>query len=299
MSEDNNGDGGDPDDCGNHPAGPPKNLFEIIRDADGFDMIVAAIDRLGIADVLRSGTHLTIFLPNDAALQAYFDQEGRPLTSVSDAELEELFEYHVLPSIQTVLSLNQVDYLDSLLGSRLDFARLFNGLTYVNDVPIDEDYSDIIASNGVIHMIPHVISNMPKGSAMDVLRDDGRFGMLISLIENNLRSSDFETFPNGGVPLTLFAPTDDAINAAVSNGLVDPLDADAVRDLVFYHIVPNRVVHMPEFFQIHMLIPASGSPLNIAASQVAYVQGVGLHEQALNSHEGLLYPIEEILVPSP
>jgi len=109
--------------------------------------------------------------------------------------------------------------------------------------------TDIIGSNGVIHVIDSVIlpteiaaslsSPEVTKTIVDIAVEDGRFETLVAA----LQAADLVSTLSGEGPFTVFAPTDDAF-AALPEGTVENLLADipALTNVLTYHVVAGSVL---------------------------------------------------------
>ena len=119
--------------------------------------------------------------------------------------------------------------------------RVEDGNVFVNDSQVF--ITDIVGSNGVIHVIDAVllppVDETPEDSIVDIAVADGRFMTLVQA----LTAADLVTTLSSGGPFTVFAPTDDAF-AALPEGTVEGLLADipALRDVLTYHVVQGEVL---------------------------------------------------------
>jgi len=138
---------------------PPSVLNNIVAVAQGneaFKTLVKAVVAAGLVDALSSDTlgPLTVFAPTDDAFAAL--PEGT-LASLLEPEnkdkLVEILQYHVVPgnAVSSGLSSGMVD---TLLGEKLDVEVTDGGVT-VNGAAVTA--ADILANNGVVHVIDKVL----------------------------------------------------------------------------------------------------------------------------------------------
>ncbi|MCU9848261.1 fasciclin domain-containing protein [Defluviimonas sp. WL0024] len=122
---------------------------------EDFSTLVAAIKAAGLEETLRGDGPFTVFAPTNAAFAAL------PVGTVDDLlkpenkdQLVSVLTYHVVPG--TVTS-------DRLAGQRLDVATVQGGAlridgrdgVRVNDANVTG--ADVMASNGVVHVIDAVL----------------------------------------------------------------------------------------------------------------------------------------------
>jgi uncharacterized surface protein with fasciclin (FAS1) repeats len=135
--------------------GDKADIVETAVAAGNFKTLAAALDAAGLIETLKGDGPFTVFAPTDAAfaklpagtVQSLLEPENRD-------KLTAILTYHVVPG--KVLAEDVV---------KLDSARTVNGEAVAIDassgrVKIDDatvTAADIVASNGVIHVIDTVI----------------------------------------------------------------------------------------------------------------------------------------------
>lgn len=137
------------------PMDSEPDIVDIAASNGNFNTLVAAVTAAGLVDTLKGDGPFTVFAPTDAAFAALpAGTVDSLLLPENKDQLVAILTYHVVPGAVTS---------DQLAGQRLSVATV-NGA----DVHIDgtdgvtvEDATvttaDIIASNGVIHVIDSVL----------------------------------------------------------------------------------------------------------------------------------------------
>jgi len=131
------------------------DIVDIAASNGNFNTLVAAVTAAGLVDTLKSEGPFTVFAPTDEAFAALpaGTVESLLLPENKD-QLVAILTYHVVPGAVTS---------DQLAGQHLDVATVngaevrvngSNGVK-VNDATVTT--ADIIASNGVIHVIDSVL----------------------------------------------------------------------------------------------------------------------------------------------
>ncbi len=151
--------------------------------------------------------------------------------------LTDILLYHVVDGkvlAEDVVMLNEAKTLN---GRYVDI-RVEDGMVYINDAQVI--ITDIMASNGIIHVIDTVLLPPdPVGSIVDIAVADGRFTTLAAALD---AAGLVETLSSDG-RFTVFAPTDDAF-AKLPEGTVEALlqDIPALTDILLYHVVDGKVM---------------------------------------------------------
>jgi transforming growth factor-beta-induced protein len=131
----------------------PTNIVEAATLAGGFTSLAGALTRVGLVDTLTGKGPFTVFAPTDAAFAAL--PKGT-VEGLSDADLKNVLLYHVVGGsvLSTDLKAGPVDTLNP--GKQVQVG-LTGGVT-INDSKVV--VADIVATNGVIHVIDAVL--LPK-----------------------------------------------------------------------------------------------------------------------------------------
>ena len=134
---------------------PPKQtIFQIAKDSDDFNTLVAALEATGLDAVLDGeDEEYTVFAPTDAAFEALLEQlEISAGDLLENPDLENILTYHVTSGRQlaeTVVTLTEIEMVNGETVS-------VDGTT-LNDGQAEVVTTDIEASNGVIHVIDGVL----------------------------------------------------------------------------------------------------------------------------------------------
>jgi uncharacterized surface protein with fasciclin (FAS1) repeats len=138
--------------------GGSKDIVDTAVGADGFNTLVAAVQAAGLVDTLKGDGPFTVFAPTDEAFAALPAGTVENLLKPENKDqLIAVLTYHVVPG--KVMS---TDLQDDMMAATVQGGSitidLDNGVM-VNDATIAA--ADIVASNGVIHVIDKVI--LPSG----------------------------------------------------------------------------------------------------------------------------------------
>ena len=132
-----------------------ESIVDIAVNDGRFDTLVAAVVYTGLADAL-SGGEWTVFAPTDDAFAKLGLNAHNVAGAFSKADLTDILLYHALGS--EVSSSKALTLLGdvTMANGKLAGLKYFDGDIYVNDdskviIP------DIVASNGVIHVVDTVI----------------------------------------------------------------------------------------------------------------------------------------------
>ena len=201
------------------------------------DTLVSALVKADFVTNLQSDGPFTVFAPTD---QAFIDA-GIDLDSYTTADeigvLTDILGYHVY-----VGAVNAADVTDGLTVTMLngdDVAFAVSGDNVkVGDANVTT--ADVIATNGVIHVIDKVL--IPPADLVDIAAVATSTGSHDSLVAA-LAKADLVTTVQGEGPFTVFAPTDQAFTDAGID--LDAFTTDeeiaTLRDILLYHVYSGSV----------------------------------------------------------
>lgn len=137
---------------------PMKNIVQLAVEAGNFNTLVAAVKAAGLAETLQSEGPFTVFAPTDAAFAKL--PAGTVEALLADKEkLASILTYHVVPGKIMAADVVKANGArpTTVNGQKLDIV-LRAGKVYVNGAQVVT--ADLVASNGVIHVIDAVL--LPK-----------------------------------------------------------------------------------------------------------------------------------------
>lgn len=136
-----------------------KNIVEMAAEAGSFNTLIAAAKAAGLADALATGENLTVFAPTDEAFAKLPAGTVETLLKPENKDqLVAILSYHVVPRKLTS---------DMLPGRKIAVRTIkptkdrtlsvkkSHGRVSVDNASVVK--ADIMASNGVIHVIDEVV----------------------------------------------------------------------------------------------------------------------------------------------
>jgi uncharacterized surface protein with fasciclin (FAS1) repeats len=162
--------------------------------------------------------------------------------------------------------------------------------------------TDIEASNGVIHVIDVVIlppsySSEASESIVDIAVADGRFGTLVTAVTE---AGLAETLANEG-PFTVFAPTDDAFEAAFEAlGITAEellADTETLTDILLYHVtLDGRNAEYVTGQEFLPMLNGDVAPIELRDGG-AYIAGSQIVLTDIEASNGIIHVIDAVMLP--
>jgi uncharacterized surface protein with fasciclin (FAS1) repeats len=137
-----------------------KDIVDTAVSAGQFKTLAAALDAAGLVDTLKGNGPFTVFAPTDEAFAKLPDGTVENLLKPENKDqLVAILTYHVVPGKVQAADVVKLDEAKTVNGKMVDI-KVEGDTAMVNDAKVTK--TDIIASNGVIHVIDTVI--MPPKS---------------------------------------------------------------------------------------------------------------------------------------
>jgi uncharacterized surface protein with fasciclin (FAS1) repeats len=134
---------------------PDKDIVEIAASAGSFKTLVAAVQAGGLVDVLKSEGPFTVFAPTDEAFgKLPAGTVEYLLKPENKSKLVAILTYHVVAGRVTAGEVVSLSSAKTVNGQELRISAK-DGSVMVDDAHVTG--TDIMASNGIIHVIDSVI----------------------------------------------------------------------------------------------------------------------------------------------
>ena len=128
-----------------------KDIVDTAVSAGNFNTLATALKAAGLLDTLKGQGPFTVFAPTDAAF-AKLPQDQLNALLADKAKLIAVLTYHVVPGAVMAKDV-KAGMVKSVQGSAISISTV--GGVKVNDANVTA--VDIVADNGVIHVIDSVI----------------------------------------------------------------------------------------------------------------------------------------------
>ena len=227
--------------CG---GGDEHDIVDVLSDYPEYSLLVEAVQAAGLVDTLKGRGPFTVFAPTNTAFVNLLGE----LETTKDALfadkplLTAVLTYHVLAA--------RVPAADIPFGRAITTVE--TGIFKIDNVggPVITDernrtanitVTNLYASNGVIHGIDKVILPGDK-DIVATAQSIPDFSILVEAVV----AADLVSTLQGAGPFTVFAPTNAAFTAALSELGVSKedlfADTELLTQILTYHVVPARVL---------------------------------------------------------
>jgi transforming growth factor-beta-induced protein len=261
----------------------PKDIVDTAVAAGSFKQLAAALTKAGLVDALKGAGPFTVFAPTDAAFDALEKAKPGTVAGLSVEQLAAVLKYHVISGAAVKSSELKSGQLAKTLAGPVVAVDLSGDKPKVNDASVT--MADIVASNGVIHVIDKVL--LPPGDIIEVATAAGKFTKLAKA----LGDAGLVDALKGAGPFTVFAPTDDAFAklSAVPTG-------DALKNVLLYHVI-NGTVGPLDLKEGGAANTLAGSPVLFALKDGAKVNAAKITVTNVVAKNGVIHIIDTVIVP--
>jgi uncharacterized surface protein with fasciclin (FAS1) repeats len=286
---------------------PQSNIVELAVATDDLSSLVAAVQRAGLVDALSDASaNYTVFAPTNAAFAAFLSANN--FNSVDDVPVDVLTQVLLNHVLGTEVKAADVTtgYFNTLATygtttSNIDMfidasALRINGSSNIGATDID-------ASNGVVHIVDAVIG-IPKIPTFAVANPD--FSILVQALTRSDLSTNYATFLEGDGPFTVFAPTNAAF-AALLTELSAPdlasIPAATLEAVLTYHVVAGANVLAGSLTEGQVVTTAQTGTFTISLAGGAKItDGAGRETNIIatdiQAGNGVVHAIDRVLLPS-
>ncbi|MEJ2205830.1 MAG: fasciclin domain-containing protein [Gemmatimonadota bacterium] len=267
----------------------PLNIVETAQEAGSFTTLITALDATGLTSALEGPGPFTVFAPTDDAFAALPAGTLEALLADPDA-LAAILLYHVAEGDLRAGDVVGSTFIPTLNGQAVTVGE--DGGPTIDGAAILT--ADILASNGVIHVIDQVILPSDE-NIVEIALGNESFSTLVTA----LTAADLVGALQGDGPFTVFAPTDEAFAAVPADMLAALLaDVDALTQVLTYHVVPGRVLSS-DVVAINSAETLNGASVSITVDGGAVrVDDANIIATDIQGTNGVIHVIDQVILPA-
>lgn len=285
--------------CSKEEATPKAQSIVEIASADPqFSTLVAALTKAELVTTLQGSGPFTVFAPTNTAFAALLSDLGvSSLDALSKEALTPILLNHVIVGQFKSTDLS-TSYVSTASNSGPDdnlldlYVEVGSGVNINNSVSVTK--ADILASNGVIHVVDKVI--LPT-DVVDIAANNDDFTSLVGALGS--AEGDLVSVLKGDGPFTVFAPVNSAF-ASIS-GVVAGLNAAQLADVLKYHVVAGANVRSTDLTDGMTVTTLSGTfTVNISGGAVTLTDESGATVNVIATDiqgtNGVVHVIDKVLL---
>ena len=268
-----------------------NSIYDIVSNSADHTTLKAAVDVCGLDGVLSGSGPFTLFAPTDAAFNAL--PSGTVAALLNNLpQLTDILKHHVVADsvMSGMLSNNQV--VTTLLGTDVT-VTISNGMVYIDNAMVT--VADIVADNGVVHVIDAVLLPTVNISIYDIVSNSPEHTTLKTAID----ACGLDGVLKGAGPFTLFAPTDAAFNALPSGTVAALLNnLPQLTDILKHHVVADSV--MSGMLSNNQVVTTLlGTDVTVTISNgLVYIDNAMVTVADIVADNGVVHIIDAVLLPT-
>ncbi|MEM6428608.1 MAG: fasciclin domain-containing protein [Deinococcota bacterium] len=271
------------------------SVVEIVSSDAQLSTLTSVVVATGLVEVLEQRGSYTIFAPTNDAFAAVPESVLQALLA-DPAALLGVLEYHIVPGALVAANVVQGSAATTLFGEDVTFdGATISGANIIA--------TDLMATNGVVHLIDSVILPGSLGlgepeeldDLVELVTSEPQFSTLATALEaadllDVLRSGTF----------TVFAPTNDAFAKVPREDLNALLaDVDALRDVLTYHVLVGDAIQKDLInFEDGSAGTVQGDDVMIGVMDgMVMVNDASIVSENIIASNGVIQVIDTVLIP--
>lgn len=270
-----------------------KDIVDTAVSAGSFNTLAAALKAADLVTALKGAGPFTVFAPTDEAfaklpagtVETLLKQENK-------AKLQAILLHHVVSGEVKAAKAVKLTGATTLGGQRLDL-NAGGGRVTVDGANVVK--TDVLASNGVIHVIDRVILPADK-NIVETAASAGSFSTLLAAA----KAAGLAEFLGSQGPFTVLAPTDEAfakLPVGTVETLLKPENKEKLAGILKYHVIAGRVDAGSAV--------SAGIATTAQGGEVAFgirdgrlvVNGVEVIGTDVDASNGVIHVIDTVLLP--
>lgn len=291
--------------CDDTDNGQPKNIVELAQGTADLSTLVAAVQRAGLVDALTAEGPLTVFAPTNQAFSDLLAALGyTKLEDVPVDALKNILLNHVVSGEVKSTDL-ATGYVETLLPFGTTTSYLNNYVDLTSGVKIGGatvTTADVDASNGVVHIINKVI--VPPTVVNQAL-NNANFSTLVAALTRSDLGVDYVGILSGDGPFTVFAPTNAAFTALLTElgvGSLNDIPAATLNKVLQYHVVSGANVLSTQLTNGQEVTTFLGQKFTINLTGGAKIQDAAGRTSNIiitdvQGSNGVVHAIDKVILP--
>jgi transforming growth factor-beta-induced protein len=271
-----------------------KNIVETAQAAGTFNTLIAAASAAGLDTVLAGPGPFTVFAPTDEAFAKLPAGTVENLLKPENKDLlASILKYHVVSGTVKAADVVKLKGAETVGKQRVSIA------VQSGKVMLDKKTTvvtpDIMASNGVIHVIDSVL--MPETKNIpEVAQKAGTFNTLLAAVT----TAELASTLNGDGPFTVLAPNDEAfakLPPGTVENLLRPESREQLVAILTYHVIPGRVFS-ESVVKLTEAPTVNGKTLPIVVREgTVRIGRANVIATDINAANGVIHVIDTVLIP--
>lgn len=281
------------------------NIVQLASANSNFTNLVKALTRPSLGtqytDLLTSKGPLTVFAPTDDAFAALLTELGaNSLDDIDDDTLKAVLNLHVISGA----NIKSTD-----LPKELTTTKVAGGFVKIDGTTITDGrgrISNVVgadnnASNGIVHAIDKVLLPADK-DIVAIAQNNQDFTSLVAAVTRPSFGSTFTDILTAEGPLTVFAPTNSAFEALLTElGLASLADVpDATLEAVLkLHVIADSEITSLDLPTTTTDVTTAGGTISVNGTAITDARGrvANVVIADVDASNGVVHAIDKVILP--
>mmetsp|Transcript_32065 Transcript_32065/g.45579 ORF Transcript_32065/g.45579 Transcript_32065/m.45579 type:complete len:740 (-) Transcript_32065:422-2641(-) len=281
-----------------------KDVIEIADEVNNFSTLLAAVDAAGLTSTLKGFQNITLFAPTDAAFEKLGSAVVADLLEDLDT-LTSILTYHVVEGVVLSTEL-EVGNVTTIQGENISVEETRELFFFHRRLALNGKVhlvtTDILASNGIIHVIEDVLIPPSVTPPTPTIAEIAAANSDLTTLVEALGKADLVDALSGEGPFTVFAPTNAAFSE-LGNALVSSLleDQDTLIEILTYHVVEGTITS--DDLEEGQLTTLQGGSIDVDEQgfwifkRTVLNDGIRFEVTDITASNGVIHLIDGVLLP--
>ena len=283
-----------------------KNIVELAQATPDLSILVDAVIHADLVSVLSGTDKYTVFAPTNAAFTTLLTSLG--VSKIEDVDknvVKSILLYHVVGGDvrSTALTTGYVKTAATFgtTSSNLSlFVNTASGVKLNSEATVTT--ADVAAENGVVHIIDKVLT-VPTvvGHALG----NPNFSILVQALTRSDLGVDYVTLLSGTGPFTVFAPTNAAFAALLTElnvASLNDIPAATLNSVLQYHVVAGANVLSTQLTEGQQVTTYQGGKFTIGLTGGASITDAKGRKSNIivvdvQGTNGVVHAIDKVILP--
>lgn len=279
-----------------------QSIRERLEDSKKLTNLKTVLTNTDLISTFKDDGHYTLFAPTDAAFNK-LDESTKQKLLKGDACANSIFKYHIVEHTICSKAIIGNATTHNIDGDVLNLERTSEDVLRFEDKSRITD-PDIMASNGVIHLIDSIVIPESAQHINQALKSHN-FTKFQQLVEEAGLGDALDSLVNS----TVFAPSDDAFERPETKKILEELknDKEQLKEVIMYHtvqgqlqssdmtnndILKSNLNELPLRLNLYSTLPVFSNVINRATVNCAKI--TGFDEKACGS---VIHEVGKVLIP--
>lgn len=283
----------------------PQSIVELAQSNANLSILVDALQRADLVATLEGSGPFTVLAPTNDAFNALLSSLGASsLNDVPVDVLRNILLNHVISGNVRSTDL-ATGYVNTLAKGPNDspislFVDLSSGVKFNGTASVTT--ADVVGANGIVHIIDQVIT-IP--TVVTHALSNPNFSILVAALTRSDLGVDYVSLLSGDGPFTVFAPTNDAFAALLTElgaSSLNDIPANTLNAVLQYHVVASANVRSSQLTNGQQVTTFQGGSFTVnltdgakitdAKGRIANIVAVDVQ-----GGNGVVHAIDRVILP--